>query len=277
MAAGPLLAVAPGEVALFASDVHLQAGDPATAERFLDRIERAGAGAAHAGRRPAHLFLLGDLFDVWIGDDADNPRADDLASVLVRLAEGGTRIWLMRGNRDFLMDVPVPRQIPDPAAGSPGDRAPAGLPFSQRCHAAMLPDPAPILLHGIPAILTHGDALCTDDIAYQRWRATCRAPAWQQAFLARSIDERMEVVRQVRAIGEIDKRQMTESLMDVNEDAVEALMREHDVPLLIHGHTHRPARHESDGRVRWVLPDWDAEAGRGEMLCALDGQLAMLD
>lgn len=256
-----MIRVAPGESARFASDIHLQAGDPQTAERFLGRLAEGAAGSAH-------LFLLGDLFDAWIGDDVDNPRADELASVLTRLAAGGTRIWLMHGNRDFLMDVPVPTR-----AG--GDALPV-TPFSQRCHATMLPDPAPIDLHGVPTLLTHGDALCVDDIAHQHWRATSRAPAWQQAFLGQSIEERMAVVRQVRAIGKIDKWAMGESLMDVNAGAVDALMQAHGARLMIHGHTHRPARHEHADRVRWVLPDWDGAAGRGELLGALDGRLAML-
>jgi UDP-2,3-diacylglucosamine hydrolase len=246
------------EPALFASDVHLQASDPHTAERFFVQLATLGPDAAH-------VFLLGDLFEVWVGDDADNPFADRLARQLSQLTALGTGVWLMRGNRDFLMDVPVPGTIDGTA------------PYSRRCGATMLPDPCPLDLHGIPALLAHGDALCTDDIGYQRWRATCRDADWQQAFLARSVAERMAIVRQVRSASEAGKRELADHLMDVNVAAVDALMQEHGSQLLIHGHTHRPARHVRDGRVRWVLPDWVAEADRGGMLRAEDGRLSMVE
>jgi UDP-2,3-diacylglucosamine hydrolase len=251
----PSLRIGRDAPALFASDVHLQAGDPQTADRFFDRLTLHGPGAAH-------VFLLGDLFEVWVGDDADNPHAGRFAQALSTLSAAGTRVWLMRGNRDFLMDVPV-------------SRTDAAALFSARCGATMLPDPFPIDLHGMPTLLAHGDALCTDDVAYQSWRATCRDPAWQQAFLDRPLAERMAIVRQVRSASEAGKRALAEELMDVNEAAVDSAMRQQGARLLIHGHTHRPARHERDGRIRWVLPDWDAAAGRGEMLRADGGRLEM--
>jgi UDP-2,3-diacylglucosamine hydrolase len=248
------LRIAAGESALFASDVHLHAGQPDTAELFLDRVAAVAGDAAH-------LFLLGDLFEVWVGDDADNAYQDRLADVLSRLSAGGTKVWLMRGNRDFLMDVPVP-------AG--------GRPYSASCGATMLDDPVSVDLHGTCAVLTHGDALCTDDHAYQRWRATCRDPRWQQAFLARPLAERLELVRAVREVSESGKRQMAEHQMDVNQRAVDALMQSLGAQLMIHGHTHRPGCHRHDGRTRWVLPDWDAADGRGGLLSARDGKLSMI-
>jgi UDP-2,3-diacylglucosamine hydrolase len=249
-----VIRVRAGERALFASDVHLHALEPSTAEWFLDRLGAEASGASH-------LFLLGDLFEVWVGDDADTPYADRLAGVLSALATRGTRIWLMRGNRDFLMDVPV---------------ATAARPYSAACGATMLPDPVRIELHGVATVLTHGDALCIDDHAYQQWRATCRDPAWQQAFLARPLEQRLATVRAIRERSEADKRGMAEHMMDVNDGAVDELMHRLDVPLMIHGHTHRPGCHRHVGGVRWVLPDWDVEAGRGDLLEARDGRLGML-
>jgi UDP-2,3-diacylglucosamine hydrolase len=259
------LRIGTGEVALFASDVHLHPDEPQTAERFFAQL------AAH-GEAAAHVFLLGDLFEVWHGDDADVPYGDRLARQLSGLSAAGTRVWLMRGNRDFLMDAPIPGRPASPDGSVATDDA---MRYSRRCGATMLPDPFPLDLHGVSTLLAHGDALCTDDIAHQRWRVTSRSATWQQAFLARPVAERRSIGQEVREASEAGKRELAEDLMDVNEDAVASLMARHQARLLIHGHTHRPARHEREGRVRWVLPDWDAKAGRGAMLRAEDGRLAM--
>jgi UDP-2,3-diacylglucosamine hydrolase len=246
--------VGAGELALFGSDIHLHPQHSATADMFFDRIASAGADAAH-------LFLLGDIFEFWIGDDADNPYDGRLADALSTLARHGTRVWLMRGNRDFLLDVPV---------------AGADLPYSARCGATMLDDPVVIDLHGTRTALVHGDAQCTDDLAYQKWRATCRDPRYQQAYFSRPMAERIELVRSVRSASEAGKRTMEEMLMDVNPQAIGDLMQRLDVNLMIHGHTHRPGCHRIGGRTRWVLPDWDAAAPRGDLLAARDGELWML-
>ena len=161
-----MLRIPRGEPVLFASDMHLSPDAPGTETLFLDRLGRHGPGAAH-------LILLGDLFELWVGDDGADAVANRLADALTRLSEGGTHVWLMRGNRDFLLDVPVPA---DP-----------GSTFSARCGATLLEDPCPLELHGVPALLAHGDALCTDDRVYQQWRTTCRDPAWQRAFIARPL------------------------------------------------------------------------------------------
>ncbi len=242
------------EPVLFASDVHLAPDSPRTAARFLAALERHAPQAAH-------LVLLGDLFELWVGDDGADPLADRLADTLSTLARGGTRVWMMRGNRDFLLDVPVPG---GPAAS-----------FSARCGATMLDDPTPIDLHGVPALLAHGDALCTGDLVYQQWRRTCRDPAWQRAFLERPLAERFAIGRSVRETSEAGKREKPGALMDVDPAAVEAAMDAAGVTLLIHGHTHRPAIHRWHAggreRTRFVLPDWDAETGRGAMWRWEDG------
>jgi len=254
-----MLRVARDEPVVFASDTHLAPEAPGTAERFLAELARHGPAAAH-------LFLLGDLFELWVGDDGADPLADRLATALARLSAGGTRVWLMRGNRDFLLDVPLP-----------GASAQA---FSARCGATLLEDPCPIRLHGVPVLLAHGDALCTDDAVYQQWRRTCRDPAWQQAFLARPLAERIAIGRGARETSEAGKREKPGALMDVNPGAVDAALDAAGARLLIHGHTHRPGHHrwERDGqsRERIVLTDWDADAGRGALLGWHDGQPQML-
>jgi len=249
-----------GERALFASDVHLDERDPLTADAFFGNLASEARGASH-------LFLLGDLFEAWVGDDDPSPLGERLASTLAAIAGEGTRVYLMRGNRDFLLDVP----LPDPAASAaPERRRVPATPFSARAGATMLDDPCPVLLFGTPALLSHGDALCTDDTDYQAFRTQSRDPHWQQAFLSRPLGERLAVARALRERSEVEKSGKADYLMDVNPATVERTMREADVTLLIHGHTHRPACHrmllDHASAVRWVLPDWDWRTGRGGML-----------
>jgi UDP-2,3-diacylglucosamine hydrolase len=256
---GAVLRIPRDEPVLFASDMHLAAEAPATADRFLASLARHGPSAAH-------LFLLGDLFELWVGDDAGDPLGARLADALAELARRGVRIALMRGNRDFLLDVPVP--------GASVAR------FSERCGATMLPDPCPVSLHGRPALLAHGDALCTDDRVYQQWRDTCRDPAWQRAFLSRPLAERFAIGRGARESSEAGKRERPGALMDVAQAAVDAALDDTGATLLIHGHTHRPGRHgwthRGEARERIVLTDWDAGAGRGEWLLWRDGAAVAL-
>ncbi len=236
-----MIEIASHESALLGSDFHLSAQDPATARRVLEALQRHGA-------RCDHIFLLGDLFEVWVGDDGADPIAESFASVLQELHRGGSRIWLMCGNRDFLL----------------------GHAFAQRCAATLLQDPTPLRLHGRTVVLSHGDALCTDDQIYQQWRKTCRQPAWQEAFLARTLTERQALGRQARDASEAGKRERGDALMDVNADAVEQLMHESNCAWLIHGHTHRPGEHhwiaQGQPMRRTVLPDWDAQLNRGAFL-----------
>jgi UDP-2,3-diacylglucosamine hydrolase len=243
------------EPVLLASDVHLAPEAPRTAERFLAALAQHGPDAAH-------VFLLGDLFELWVGDDGADPLAARLADALARLAGGGTRVWLMRGNRDFLLDVPLPRT---------GTQA-----FSAQCGATLLEDPCPVWLHGTDALLAHGDALCTGDLVYQAWRRTCRDPAWQQTFLARSLVERFALGRAARETSEAGRREQAGALADVSQPAVDATLDAAGATLLIHGHTHRPGRHawrhHGLWRQRVVLTDWDADAGRGTMLSWREGR-----
>ena len=217
---------------LFISDLHLDPSRPeiiAIFRRFIaDEAVNADA-----------LYILGDLFEAWIGDDADDETGKQFVAAMRPLREARKPCFYMHGNRDFLL----------------GER------FAREAGMTLLPDPSIINLYGTPTLLMHGDSLCTDDAAYQAFRQQSRAPAWQRAFLARSIAEREAFARQARE----ESRRYTRdnanaAIMDVNEGAVADAMRAAGVKRLIHGHTHRPATHSFDlnntPATRIVLGDW---------------------
>jgi len=221
----------------FISDLHLDETRPETSALFF-------AFASGAAARAEALYILGDLFEFWIGDDAiDLPLNRRVADALAGLSRRGTRLCLMHGNRDFLL----------------------GKAFADACGATLLDDPHEVDLYGRPALLMHGDTLCTDDIAYQQFRARVRDPREQAAFLARPFAEREAIVRGVRSHSEAAKAQKSMAIMDVSPRTVEEALRRHGYPALIHGHTHRPSMHELvvDGHrcERWVLPDWYERGG----------------
>lgn len=227
--------------ALFASDLHLAPDRPEGVARFHRFIE---GDAAAAGA----LYLLGDIFEAWVGDDdLASPFNADIVAALRRLSDHGVRVCFLPGNRDFLV----------------------GSAFARAAGLTLLDDPTRIDLFGVPTLLTHGDALCTDDIAYQAFRRQCRDPAWQRAALARPLAERHALARAMRAQSERIKADNTPEIMDVNADAVARALRDHDVRRMIHGHTHRPARHtpvvDGQTRERWVLPSW--YEGGGYLRC----------
>lgn len=221
---------------LFISDLHLCPSRPAVNALFL-RFLREEAAKADA------LYILGDLFEYWIGDDdmASGHNAEVVAA-LRALTTGGTCAFFMHGNRDFLV----------------------GTAFAEATGLTLLPDPTVIELHGQRVLLMHGDTLCTDDTDYQRFRAMVRDPVWQTAFLARPLADRRKEVEEMRRRSEASKREKPMAIMDVAQRAVEDVLRIFAYPpLLIHGHTHRPARHaiQVDGRasIRTVLSDWHDE------------------
>ena len=221
---------------LFISDLHLSEEHPRDAELFLQFLREA-APQAEA------LYILGDLFEAWPGDDdmADAFHAR-IVSALKALSFGGTRLYLMHGNRDLLM----------------------GRALEQACGATLLPDPTVIDLYGKPTLLSHGDQLCTDDQAYRAYRKQVHDPAWQRQFLAQPLDARKAFIAQLRARSQDEKQKKSEEIMDVNDGAVLTLLRSHRYPDLIHGHTHRPGHHliHVDGYIcnRWVLGDWETQA-----------------
>jgi UDP-2,3-diacylglucosamine hydrolase len=204
--------------------------------------------ARHAGQ----LFILGDLFEYWIGDEAlDDPMPAKVAAALHKLGSGGTAVSYLHGNRDFLI----------------------GQRFAQAAGVRLLPDPFMVTLYGVPTLLMHGDTLCTDDIEYLEFRKMVRNPAWQAAFLAKPMPERIKLAGSARAQSEQSKQVKPMNVMDVTTNAVESVLRQHKYPRLIHGHTHRPAthRHVVDGHQceRIVLADWYANGSYLE--CDEDG------
>jgi len=249
--------------------MHLHESDPLLVTRFFGALHEAVERALARDEPPA-LFLLGDLFEYWIGDDHVPDLARDMAERLATLAGEGVRIFLMHGNRDFLLDVPLPSR-------------PDVTPFSQRCRGVLLPDPALIEVAGRRIVLTHGDALCTDDTRYQQWRALCRSTAWQQQFLSRPVGERLAMALGLRKQS-LQAQAATETIHDVNPAAVDALMTHLEADLLIHGHTHLPQVHRwhsapppdegtglpawrvGQSRTRWVLSDWAHSPPRGSVL-----------
>lgn len=216
---------------VFIADLHLQAERPDITEAF-EQFLSGLAGSCRA------LYILGDLFDAWVGDDDDAPLPARVADRLKRLADSGTAVAFMAGNRDFAL----------------------GADYAQRAGFRLLDDPDVIDLYGRRALLMHGDTLCTDDTAYQAFRAQVRHPAWLAQMLAQPLAVRRAFAAQARAQSSAHTAMTAETIMDVNADAVADIFRQQDVALLIHGHTHRPARHETlvDGttRTRIVLGDW---------------------
>lgn len=221
----------------FISDLHLSASRPEINRVFFEFLRSPA-------RRAESLYILGDLFEYWAGDDdVLDPLNAQVIGALAECARGGTQIHLMHGNRDFLL----------------------GEAFARASGAQLIADPVALDLFGSKTLLTHGDTLCTDDRDYQAFREEVRSQSWRDAFLALPLVDRKERIEALRARSESEKSRKPPEIMDVNRGAVESLLREHGYPRLIHGHTHRPARHEHrvDGRTceRWVLPDWYKSGG----------------
>ncbi len=221
---------------LFISDLHLRPDHPRSMEAF-QRFITTLAPQAEA------LYILGDLFEYWAGDDHRHDAFHArIIGALHDLATHGIRIYLMHGNRDLLMGEVLAK-----AAG-----------------ATLLDDPSLLDLYGTRTLLSHGDKLCTDDVEYQQFRAQVHNPEIQKNFLAQPLAARKTHIEELRRQSATAKQSKESVIMDVNDDAVTALLREYRYPRLIHGHIHRPKRHEHivDGHLceRWVLSDWDQQS-----------------
>jgi UDP-2,3-diacylglucosamine hydrolase len=225
---------------LFISDLHLDT-DTATILRSLLAILHTRAAGADA------LYILGDLFEAWVGDDDQSDIADAVAAELMALSQAGTRVYLMHGNRDFLI----------------------GNDYAERCGATLLAEPTVIECYGRRVALVHGDSLCTRDSAYMAFRKQMRDPTWQQTFLDRPLLERHMVAQQMRQKSQDANSQKASDIMDVTHQEVISLMESLKVNILVHGHTHRPGIHTirlheaingSDEAVRIVLGSWDQKA-----------------
>ncbi len=213
---------------LFIADLHLEASRPAATDAFCQLLH-AEACDAEA------LYILGDLFEAWIGDDDDAPLAARVAASIRSLADSGTKVHFQHGNRDFLL----------------------GEAYASQCGMALMDDAVILPLNDQSILLMHGDSLCTDDVAYQAFRIHARDPAWQQTMLSQPLEARRALAAQARSASVQHTATTSLDIMDVNDTAVANAMREADAARMIHGHTHRPATHRyADGRERHVLAPW---------------------
>lgn len=215
---------------LFISDCHLDPGRPEVTATLIDFLGKRANTARY-------LFILGDLFEVWLGDDDPAPEHQQVIALLQQLGRN-TEIFFMAGNRDFLL----------------------GKTFADETNITLLDEPHLLQLDNTRVALVHGDTLCTDDHDYQAFRSMVRVPEWQAAFLAKPLLERQQLAAQMRSYSIEAMAQKSMEIMDVNPLAVQDCFRDNGVSVIIHGHTHRPAVHDyASGLCRIVLGDW----GRG--------------
>lgn len=216
---------------LFISDLHLSEERPHIIELFIEFLQTRARDASA-------LYILGDLFEVWIGDDYVPRELQHVIAALKDYSAANHELYVMRGNRDFLM----------------------GEQFEVMTGCRLLPDPWRIDLNGTKTLLSHGDELCTDDVEYMKFRHQVRQPAWQQAFLDKSVEQRLEFAREAREQSRAHTGRSAMEIMDVNQSAVEQCLSQHQVTQLIHGHTHRPHIHhftiDDIPMTRMVLGDW---------------------
>ena len=227
---------------LFVSDLHLSDDTPDIEAAFIRLLKQEPSLDS--------LIMLGDVFEAWVGDDDDSPLADRIRLALRALADSGAEILFNRGNRDFML----------------------GEQFASDIGGTLLPDQTVLQVAGQPTLVMHGDTLCTDDLDYQQFRQLVHSPEWQAEMMAKSLDERRELAHQLRSMSIDAASNKPEDIMDVNQSAVSAAMRDAGVAIMVHGHTHRPDRHQCDAGERIVLGDWTAQAGwllreQGSELC----------
>ena len=231
----------------FISDIHLSPERPASTRLFEEFLR----GAARLLER---VYILGDLFDYWVGDDGGETLGHAAVEAAIRqTVDAGTEVFFMHGNRDFLI----------------------GEQFARRAGCTLLPDPVVVTLHQRDFLLTHGDSLCTDDTEHQAMRRQMLSAKWKTTFLQKPLPQRIQTAATLRRQSEAAKQTKSPSVMDVNQSAVEALMQQHNATTLIHGHTHRPAIHHfplnDKPAWRYVLGDWHA---RRSVLYCQEGKLA---
>ena len=216
---------------LFISDLHLSAERPDITSLFIRFLN-------NEARQAEALYILGDLFEAWLGDDMVLPEYADAIAAMKALSDSGIPVFIMHGNRDFLL----------------------GEKFTAMSGTTLLDDPSRIDLYGKPTLLLHGDTLCTDDVKYQKFRAMVRDPAWQQQMLALSPQERLKLAKEYREMSQAETGNKAEDIMDVNQHTLEQVMQAEGIYTMIHGHTHRPAIHDfnidSQTAQRIVLGDW---------------------
>ena len=217
---------------IFISDLHLSEKETATTALFLDFTK-------HLPKGIETLYVLGDLFEYWIGDDGlANPYYKEILNAFSSITAQNIKLFFMHGNRDFLL----------------------GETFCKACNGNLIEDPSLIDIYGKRILLMHGDTLCLEDENYLKFRKVVRDPEWQKDFLSKPITERVAIAQGLREQSENAKQGKSMEIMDVTPAAVEDALVAYDYPMFIHGHTHRPAMHmyNINGHecIRWVLPDW---------------------
>lgn len=216
---------------LFVSDLHLEAERPDIGAQFINFLKTDA-------READDLYILGDLFEAWVGDDDPNTHYSQIKSAIRKVVDGGIPVYFMHGNRDFMI----------------------GRQFANETGVEILKDPYPVTMYGQKALLSHGDALCIDDVQYQRVRKMTRDPDWQASMLAKPLKERLRIAEEARRQSLEQTLNLSMNIMDVNEDEVRRVITEHGVDVLLHGHTHRPGIHTIDlgnrRAKRIVLGDW---------------------
>lgn len=230
----------------FIADLHLSEEDPQKIELFLQFLQ---------GNRFEHLYILGDLFEAWIGDDVIHPAYQPVIECLKETTSNSYPISVMHGNRDFLL----------------------GEHFASITGVTLLDDPYRLQQHGRELLLMHGDLLCTDDVAYQQMRKQLRSPFWQEGFLSKPVADRIVMARALREQSQVETGAKRQEIMDVNQQEVISTMQQHKVPLIIHGHTHLPGSHQIDANgkrlgERWIVDQWFSDQG-SMILLNSEGQL----
>ena len=212
----------------FVSDIHLSEKRPDLTNAFKVFLNESKEACTH-------LFILGDLFEIWIGDDDDNSFHKDIKTTLSEFAIDGPEVFFMHGNRDFLI----------------------GKTFANEVGISIISDPYSLDINGLKTILSHGDFLCTDDSDYIEFRNNVRSEEWQKNFLAKSIDERNEIANLLRSESKNATSEKSLEITDANLETVNNFIQENNPDIFIHGHTHRPKIHQHNLTKRVVLGDWD--------------------
>lgn len=237
---------------LFVSDLHLSHETPIIAHNFLSLLQ------AQSQEIDA-LYILGDLFEYWLGDDGITPQHQPVLAAIKQVADLGIPVYFIRGNRDFLISTE----------------------FAKQTGCEILEEPAVIDLYGTPTLIMHGDLLCTDDHAYLAFREQVRNPQWQAHFLSLTMEQRIEMAKQARDASQSSAKEKSMEIMDATQATIEQFMLEHNVKNLIHGHTHRPQTHHfeiaGEKATRIVLGDWENTEGNASYLIVSDSETALFD
>ena len=212
----------------FISDIHLSKDTPHLTNAFTTFLNESKEACTH-------LFILGDLFEIWIGDDDDSSFNQEIKKILIDFTLNGPETFFIHGNRDFLI----------------------GKAFANETGVSILPDPYTLDINGLKTVLSHGDFLCTDDVDYINFRNQVRSDEWQENFLSKSMEERKQIAQSLRSHSKKSTSDKSLEITDVNLETVNKFIKEHNLDILIHGHTHRPKIHQHHQAKRIVLGDWN--------------------